>query len=148
MKRIALLIFLLSGLLVTMSYADRDKKAEHHGYGLETKFFQKVHLAFKNQEELGLSDKQYEKIRTLKMDTKKDLIKRKAEIDTIAVDIKSKLWGDSIDKESIYKLIDQKYELKKARAKAIIDACDTFKNILTDEQKKKLREISSQRYSK
>ena len=41
-------------------------------------------------------------------ETKKDLIKRKAKIDLIKVDIKSELWGDTFDKERIYKLIDQK----------------------------------------
>jgi hypothetical protein len=128
-------------------YAECDKKSSHHKYGLDTKFFHKIHLALKNLEELGISDEQIEKIKTLKVNTKKDLIKRKAKIDLIKVDIKNELWGDTIDKERIYKLIDQKYEQKKEKAKALIDACDMFKKILTNDQKKKLREVYSKGFS-
>jgi hypothetical protein len=146
MKRIAVLIVILSCFLVTSSYADSYKKSRHHGYGLDKQFVSKVRLALKNQDELGLSDEQYEKLKTLKLNTKKDLIKRKAEIDIIGVDIKGKLYEDSIDKKSINKLIDQKYELKKAKAKALVDAYAEFQNILNDEQKKKLKELSRKRH--
>jgi hypothetical protein len=148
MKRIAVLIVILSCFLVTSSYADSYKKSKHYGHGLDKKFVNKVRLALKNQEELGLSDEQYEKLKTLKMNTKKDLIKRKAEIDIIGVDIKGKLWEDPIDKKSINKFIDQKYELKKAKAKALVEAYATFQTILTDDQKKKLKELSQKSHSK
>ena len=141
MKRTTVLIIILSCFLVTQTYADSHKKSRHDGYGLDTKFFHKVQQTLANQEELGISDAQYEKIKTLKVNLKKDLIKRKAEIELISVDIKSKLWEDTIDKEGIYKLIDQKYELKKAMAKALVEACATFKGILTDDQNKKLKGI-------
>jgi hypothetical protein len=64
------------------------------------------------------------------------------------VDIKSELWEDPIDKERVYKLIDQKYKQKKEKAKAVIDAYDVFKKILTEDQKKKLREVYSKGFSK
>jgi len=142
MKRIAVLIIVLSCFLATSLYADSYKQSRHHGYGLDKKFVKKVRLALENQEELGLSDEQYEKLRILKMDTKKDLIKRNAEIDIIKLDIEGSLCEDPIDKKSINKLIDKKYELKKAKAKALVDAYATFQNIITDDQKKKLKEIS------
>jgi hypothetical protein len=148
MKRIAVLIIILSCFLITSAYADSREKSRHHGYSLDTKFFDKVRLALKNQEELRISDEQYEKLKTLKTNTKKDLIKRKAEIDIIGVDIKSKLWEDAIDTKSINKLIDQKYELKKAKTKALVEAYAAFQNILTDDQKKKLKGISRKRPSK
>ena len=91
-----------------------------------------------------MTDDQVAKIRELKMSTKKDLIKRDAAIDVISVDIKSKLREDKIDKENIGKLIDQKYELKKEKAKALIDVCAGLKNILSVEQNKKLRNIKCQ----
>jgi len=148
MKRIAVLIVILTCFLVTSSYADSYNKSRHHGYSLDKKFVNKISLALKNQEELGLSDKQYEKLKTLKMNTKKDLIKRNADIDIIGVDIKGKLWEDPIDKKGINKLIDQKYELKKAKAKALVESYATFQTILTDDQKKKLKEISHKSHSK
>jgi hypothetical protein len=141
MKRMAVFIIILSCFLVTQTYADSHKNSRHDGYGLDIKFFYKVQQTLENQEELGISEAQYEKIKTLKVNLKKDLIKQKAEIALITVDIKSKLWEDTVDKESIYKLIDQKYELKKAKAKALVEACATFKEILTDYQKKKLKGI-------
>jgi Spy/CpxP family protein refolding chaperone len=142
MKRIAVLIIILSCFLVTSAHADSREKSRHQGYGLDTKIFHKIHLALKNQEELGISDEQYEKLKTLKANTQKDLIKRKAEIDIIGVDMKSKLKEDTIDTKSINKLIDQKYELKKAKAKALVEAYAAFQNILTDDQKKKLKDIT------
>lgn len=142
MKRIAVLIIILSCFLVTSAYADSRETSRYHGYGLDMKIFHNVRLALKNHEELGISDEQYEKLKTLKANTKKDLIKRKAEIDIIGVDIKSKLGQDIIDTKSINKLIDQKYELKKAKAKALVEAYAAFQNILTDDQKKKLKDIS------
>jgi len=148
MKRIAVLIIILSCFLITSAYADSREKSKNHKYGLDTKIFHKVRLALKNQEELGISDEQYEKLKTLKANTKKDLIKRKAEIDIIGVDIKSKLGEDTIDTKGINKLIDQKYELKKAKAKALVEAYAAFQNILTDDQKKKLKDISHKRPSK
>jgi len=58
------------------------------------------------------------------------------------VDIKSKLGEDTIDTKSINKLIDQKYEMKKAKAKSLVEAYAAFQNILSDDQKKKLKGIS------
>ena len=141
MKRIAVLIIILSCFLVTSLYADSCKKSRNDGYGLQTKFFHKIHVVMNNQDELGITDEQCEKIKTLKMDTKKDLIRREAEIDIINVDIKSKLREDTIDTTSINKLIDQKYDLKKAKSKALVNAFASFKNILTDEQKEELSKI-------
>ena len=142
MKRMAVLIVILSCFLVTSAYADSREKSRHKGYGLDTKIFHTIHLALKNKDELGISDEQYEKLKTLKANTKKDLIKRKAEIDIIGVDIKSKLGEDTIDTKSINKLIDQKFELKKAKAKSLVEAYAAFQNILSDDQKKKLKVIS------
>jgi Spy/CpxP family protein refolding chaperone len=148
MKRIVVLVLLISCLLATSAYADSHKQLRHHGYDLQTKFFHKVHMAINNQEELAITDEQYEKIKTLKMETKKDLIRRDAEIDIITIDIKSKLQEDTIDTKSINKLIDQKYELKKAKSKALVNAFAAFKNILTDDQKKKLSGIDKKGYKK
>jgi len=141
---IFLLVLSLVIYLPLMALAQPCAKKSQHGCGLEKKIFCKLHFALANQEKLDLSDDQVAKIRELKMSLKKDLIKRDAEIDVISVDIKSKLREDKIDKESIGKLIDQKYELKKEKAKALIDACAGLKNILSVEQNKKLCNIKCQ----
>ncbi len=77
----------------------------------------------------------------IKIDIKKDLIQRKAKIDLIVVDIKAQMWEDKINTKAINKLIDQKYELKKAKAKSLLQAYVSLKKILTDEQKERLKEL-------
>lgn len=73
---------------------------------------------------------------------------KRAEIDVLKIDIKAKLWEDTIDKKGINKLIDKKYELKKEKAKALVDAYAQFNNILTEDQKKTLKTIIRQRRKK
>ena len=119
---------------------------DHHRCGkcrqsLDSKVLKKLHHTIENQDELEASDSQIKKIRELKMRLKKDLIQRKAAIDLIGVDIKSKLWADDIDGKGTNELIDRKYELKKAKAKSLVEALIELKNILEDEQEEKLKDI-------
>lgn len=145
----ALLVFSLAICVPLMVYAQGCKKdcqkKGSHGYGFEKKIFCKLHLAMAHQDLLGLSEDQMAKIQNLKTSTKKDIIKQDAEIDLITVDIKSKLHEDRIDKEAIGKLIDQKFDLKKAKAKMLIGVCAELNNILTSEQKKKLKSMICQK---
>lgn len=111
----------------------------HKEKGLDEKIFYKAHFLMKNQEELGLSDEQVEKIKDLKVDVKKDLIKKDAEIEILAVDIKAKLYEDKIDVKAINKLVDQKYEIKKEKAKTLVEKYAALKGMLSEEQMGKLK---------
>ena len=95
----------------------------------------------KNKDELKLSDNQITGIKNLKVNAKKNLIRKKAEIDVISVDIKSKLWDETIDVSGINKLVDQKYDLKKEKTKSLIAAYAELKKILSKEQKEILKEL-------
>ncbi len=143
---VCLTTFLFVGTLSTTGYAERRHKGKIHG--LEKKFFHKFDLAMAQQVKLDLSDEQYEKIKMLEINTKRDLIKKQAEIDVAKIDIKVKLWEDKIDNEGINKLIDKKYEFKKAKAKTLVNAYAQFKNILTEEQKKILKAMIRQRHKR
>lgn len=151
---VCLLTFLFVGIFSMACYAEgycKGKKYDQghgRGHGLEKKVFHTFHLAMANEVELGLSEDQYEKIKTLKINTKKDLIIKRAEVDVLKIDIKAKLWEDTIDRKGINKLIDKKYELKKEKAKALVDAYAQFKKILTEDQKKMLKTIVRQRHKK
>jgi len=138
----SLVVFFCAMFFASMAYADRGYKDGHHKYGLDKKVLKKFHLILTHKDDLGLSDEQVKKIKGLKIKTKKNLIKQKAEIDLIKIDIKSSLWEDKIDIKTIEKLIDQKYEIKKEKAKALINSYAELKNILSDEQKAKLKSIS------
>ena len=99
----------------------------------------------KNKEELGLSDKQVGKIKDLKVNTKKNLIRKNAEIEILAIDIKAGLWKDTVDSAMLGKLIDKKYEIKKEKAKSTVNAYAALKNILTKGQKEKLKGLYKSR---
>jgi Spy/CpxP family protein refolding chaperone len=116
-------------------------KRDDKGHGLEKKFFHKLELVKANDKKLGLSDAQFDKIKMLELNTRKDVVIKSAEIEVLKIEIKLKLWEDTIDKTSINKLIDKKYEFKKAKAKVLVSAYAQFKNILTPEQKKMLKAI-------
>ena len=88
-----------------------------------------------------LTDEQIKKVKALKLDTKKDLIMTNAEIDVLALEIKAEMWMDSIDLDSIDKLIDKKYDLKKGKTKSLVASYAALKNILTKGQKTKMKEI-------
>ena len=136
-----LVIFLVFGSVASGVYAfDHGKKGKSH-FSLEDKFSKKAKLIFSNQDELGLSDAQVKKVKELKLETKKNLIKTKAEIDIIALDIKAEMWTDSIDMDSVNKLIDKKYDLKKGKTKSLVAAYAALKDILTKEQKEKMKEL-------
>ena len=109
--------------------------------GLESKFYCKAQFLMKNQDELGLSDDQITKIKDLKMKTKKDLIMRNAEIDVLALEIKSALYAEKVDINAVNSLVDKKYDLKKKTTKDLISACVAVKDILTKEQKDKLKAL-------
>ena len=127
-------------LSTTYVYAEHGMKKDQKGC-LGGKFYHKVMGVIKNQEELGLSDEQVKKLKDLKLSTKKEVIRKKAEIDILAIDIKAAMWEDSIDVNAVNVLIDKKYELKKEKAKALVAACVALKSILTDEQQKKLKSL-------
>ncbi len=97
--------------------------------------FHKAHMLLMHQEEMGLSDEQVSKIKSLKIGLKKDLIMRKAEIEIIGVDIKALLWEDSIDTEKVNILLEKKYQLKEKKAKALVKAMADLKAMLTPEQR-------------
>lgn len=109
--------------------------------GLDEKFFWKAKKIMHQAEALGLSEEQQEAIRTLKMDTKKNLIRQDAEIEVAKMDIQEMLRAESVDVAAAQKLVDQKYELKKARAKMLVEAYAKLKQSITPEQMAKMKEI-------
>jgi len=153
-------LFLVASVSLTRAYADHgggvcpisgDKcgyggggfKHGHSGSGgdLDKMFFMKAHFILENSDELGLTEDKVEAIKSLKTDTLKSLIKQNADIAVACIDIKSKLHDYPIDVASTNALVDQKYELKKAKTKTLIDALAKLKGTLTQEQYDKLREI-------
>lgn len=112
--------------------------------GLDDKFFGKVSFLMDNEEELGLTEEQIDKISSLKWDTKKSLILKQAEIDVIALEMKSGLWQDTIDAPALSKLAEKKYDLKKDKAIKLIESYAALKQILTNDQRDMAKKIWKQ----
>jgi len=135
------ILVLVFGAFAAQAYAYGGWKGEGPQGCFEGKFCHKVQFIMENSDELGLSDKQLEDIKALKVAAKKDMIRKKAEIDILAVDLESELHKDTIDKGVVNALIDKKYDLKKDLKKALVGAYADLKNILTPEQKNKMKEL-------
>jgi len=104
-------------------------------------FFHKARMILSHAAELGLSDDQISKIKALEYDFKKNLIKEKADIQLLGLDIRQALRKDEVDVKTVNSLIDQKYVLKAQEAKQIVQACLDLKKILSKEQAKELKEL-------
>lgn len=144
-KKIAISAFLAFALVLSLTafkaYAYDGGKKEGFHKGLEKKFFYKAQLILKNKDKLGLADKQLKKIKSLNIKTKKDVIRKDAELSIIVLDMKAAIREKQIDTAAVNKLLDKKYDLKRDKAKSSLAAYAALKRILTDEQKGKLKNI-------
>tara|TARA_Y100000031_G_C8157631_1_gene355343 strand:- start:79 stop:555 length:477 start_codon:yes stop_codon:yes gene_type:complete len=139
----SLVMILMLGSVVSTAHADGYGKSKGCYYKQKSscKVLKKAKFMLHNQEELGLSDEQVKQIKDLKVKAKKEVIRKKAEIEILAIDIKAGMWADVIDANAINGLIDMKYELKKQKAKSLLSSYVELKNILTAEQKKTLKAL-------
>jgi len=108
---------------------------------LDEMFFNKAHSIMENAAELGLSDDQLQKVKTLKTNTKKSMIKSDAEVEVLVLDIEAALEKDEIDVNNTTALIDKKYSIKSQEAKTLVGAYADLKNVLSKDQMKKLHDI-------
>ena len=135
---------LIVGLTQSVCFADkgyRHGEREYQKKSIEAKFFKTVRLIYLYQVELKVSDEQLDQIKALKLALKKDLIRKKADIEVIKADIHSLLYEDEVDVAAANRFIDQKYEIKKAKSKMIVESYAKLKKVLTKEQMDKLRQI-------
>lgn len=104
------------------------------GDGLKEMFFFKAHKVLQLEKELGLSSEQAATIKSLKVETTKGLIRSGADLEIIKIDLYSQLKKDAADTAAVEKLIDQKYEIKKAKEKLVAGSYAKLKAALTDKQ--------------
>ncbi len=138
---LSLMAFSLVGMGMTPALA---KGYGHHGkdkHDLEKKFYKKVHFLDDHQQELGLTDDQMQQVWDLKFRLKKSMIEHDARIDTAKVDIMRNLKQRNVDVEATNALVDQKYEAKAAKAKAMVQAYADLKNIVSDQQYETMKSL-------
>jgi len=148
-KRIFVLMLAISFVLmqgvVFAANAGHGGK-DMHKMSTKEKFFRKVKMIYMHQDELAISDKQLDKIKKLKIDLKKELIRKDADIELIRIDIEALMYEDKMDLGAINKLIDQKYEVKKAKAKKTIASYAKLKEILSEQQMKDLKKLCKEKH--
>ena len=128
-------------MTTVLSSAYANHGGQHGGGDLEGKFFKKLYLIEKNQAEIGITDDKLQALKNLSVETKKALIKYEADIEIVGLDLNQKLYENPIDVAATNKLVDQKYELKKAKTKSLVEAFAKLKSTLSKEQLAKLKEI-------
>ena len=104
-------------------------------------FFKKIFLIDENEEKLGISEDQYSALKKLRLETKKSLIMKEAEIEVNEVDLDGQLGDDTWEAQILNGLIDKKFDLKKEEAKIVLNAFVALKSTLTEEQQHMLREL-------
>ena len=125
-------------------------KCDQHGgydkYGHKGHHGKKSGL-LKHREALGLTGDQVKKIKTLKNETKKATIQLKADIDIAEIDLKSAKYADPVDMKKVSKMMkgiaSKQADIRIAWQQFKVDS----KAVLTDEQKKKLKDIYMKKYS-
>ena len=106
---------------------------------LEADFWSRARALAKKKEELGLTEKQMNKIMALKTQVDNDLAGKEKRISEIDVEIRAKLREEPPDTGAIASLVDEKYELRKQEARVNLSAIDELNGMLTGEQREKLR---------
>lgn len=141
-------LVLVLGLTQGLAFADRGDghgPGRHRQRAIGEKFLRTLKMLHLHQDELNVSDEQLDKIRVLKHDLNKQMIRTKAEVDIISMDIRALLYRDEVNVKEANNLIDRKYDIKKEKTKRIIGAFAELKKILTTEQIDKLENIERER---
>ncbi|MFB3919881.1 hypothetical protein BU251_06425 [Candidatus Velamenicoccus archaeovorus] len=149
MKKHALVILLccVGFLVAPLAFAAGNKMGgcpmmqKMDKMGPEEEFYLRAFFLLSHADEIGLSDDQLEKIGALKLKIKKSLIMEDAQIETLALDIADALRQDQLDAKKIDGLVDKKYDLKKQRTKEIIQGYIDLRDILTKDQRDKMKKI-------
>ena len=92
---------------------------------------------FEALEKLGIETK----VKDLELQTNKDLIMKKAEIEVVELDVTAALHANVIDLKSVHSLNQKKYKLKNKKADILTEAFAALKSILSDDQKQKLESV-------
>ena len=103
-------------------------------YTMTDKFFDKYQWIMNSRDKIGLTDDQVSNLKSLKHEFKKGIILKEAQIDVLALDIKSAMHQNPIDVEAVNALIDKKYDFKKAKVKSSVEAIAKLKSMITAEQ--------------
>jgi Spy/CpxP family protein refolding chaperone len=132
-----------TGVSATLSWADSGG----HGHSTHPDPARFVWHLLKAKDSLSLTDEQEARLQSIATTSKKNTVKKTAEIDLAEIDMHQLLHGQ--DKQASGDEIDgavrKLYALKADRRIASIKAFQDIRAVLTPEQQKKMRELHSER---
>lgn len=142
MKKTAAVITLLMLLAaVPAAFAGHGKTSASGKQDLTWKICAKAQMIMDNGEEAGLSPEAVQKAKDLKMKAKRIEVKKNAEIELAALDVKEALYvKGAVDMKKVNALIDAKYALKNDKAKQLAAIYAELKSIPSAEQWKEMKE--------
>ena len=94
--------------------------------------------------QLGLSEEQSSRLRQLSLEARKSAIRRRADLETKQLELEELLGAAEPDRAAIDRTVQEMGALHAARMKAGIDQRLNFQDVLTPEQRDKLREFREQ----
>lgn len=143
MKRVKTAVFVILAMVLASSTAlgGGHGRGKNGKAGMEDGLFRKISTMMAHQDDLGLNEEQIKKIEALKFATRRELIRKNADIAMAGVEICQKMSEKKIDIPGVENLIDLKYGYKSEKAKALVRSCSNLRGILTGEQMKKFRKI-------
>ena len=95
--------------------------------------------------EIGITQTQIDKLRSLKMEATKSQIRNSAEVKILKLDFEDLLNQDNPDVKKIDAKIDEMGKLEIEMKKSMVHSIIEMKSILTDEQLEKLQELIKER---
>ncbi len=123
--------FLLMTLLTTAAWAQRPGRMQAARSGERRAEFLK---------ELQLTDAQKKDLGTIRFDARKQLIAQRAAMATARLDLRQLLRSPSPDKAAIEKKVREVSELRTKASLARVDRMFSIRNVLTPEQRSKVRD--------
>jgi hypothetical protein len=108
---------------------------------ITSKLTKKACFLLSHAEEIGLSDEQVQKIKSIKMEAKKQHILAKAQMKIGIIDMKAKLHEDELDVDGLNAMVDQFAAGFAASTKKAIQSYAELKGLLSDEQKAKAKTL-------
>src|SRR2546425_10741786 len=136
MKRFYALPLALAMLALVGGRAPSAFARPEHGFGHFARFEEHLH---RTVQQLGLSESQQSTVHTLLRTHAKEVIRLKAEIDTMRVDLRPLLQTDPVDmnrvKQALQAIAAKEVDLHLAHLTVMQD----IRQVLTPEQQKKLR---------
>jgi len=87
---------------------------------------------------LGLDSTQIERLRQIALDTEKDNVKTRADIEVRSIDLKEALRADKPDRDAILKKVQEISDLRGQVMKSYVEAILSAKAVLSPEQQRKI----------